>query len=50
MFSGDKKDGSADGKQVSCVVVGAGNRGFGYAFYAVAFPREFKVSQICVCS
>ena len=49
MSRGGNKDESSNGKQVTCLVVGAGNRGFGYAFFAVAFPQQFKVMQTFLC-
>ena len=33
------------GKQVTCVVLGAGQRGQNYASYSLDFPKEFKVFQ-----
>ncbi|XP_070207390.1 putative oxidoreductase YteT isoform X2 [Littorina saxatilis] len=43
-MSGDKKQGSGDGaKQVTCLLIGAGARGFGYAYYAVCYPEQFKI-------
>ena len=39
------KDLGGDEKQITCLLIGAGNRGFGYAYYAVAFPKEFKVKD-----
>ncbi|KAK7497914.1 hypothetical protein BaRGS_00010785 [Batillaria attramentaria] len=32
-----------DGKPVTCMVIGGGNRGYGYSKYAKAFPAEFKI-------
>ncbi|XP_076472344.1 putative oxidoreductase YteT isoform X1 [Babylonia areolata] len=38
-----KEGGEGTAKPVTCVLIGAGNRGFRYAFYAVAFPQDFKI-------
>lgn len=34
---------SVNGRPITCLLIGAGSRGFSYAFYGVAFPQEFKV-------
>lgn len=34
-------------KQVSTVVIGAGNRGIGYAQYAKIFPEQMSVTAVC---
>ncbi|XP_025080794.1 uncharacterized protein LOC112556214 isoform X2 [Pomacea canaliculata] len=31
------------GKQITCLLVGAGSRGHNYSSYAIEFPKEFKV-------
>ncbi|KAL8601454.1 hypothetical protein ACOMHN_042458 [Nucella lapillus] len=44
MSSAGKNEGQGEtAKPVTCILIGAGSRGFGYAYYGVAFPKEFKI-------
>ena len=39
---------SSVGKQVTVIVIGAGNRGKTYSQYALDFPDSLKVRKTCI--